>query len=61
LHRAISLQSADAADDAKAIDELRWHLTEMLKALDKPLIYDQRDQDQVKSEMVAVSQKIGLP
>jgi hypothetical protein len=30
----------DAPDDAKAIDELKWHLTEMLKALDKPVLED---------------------
>jgi hypothetical protein len=33
--------NGDAADDAKALDELlRWQLTEMLKALDKPVIED---------------------
>jgi hypothetical protein len=33
------IESTDAGDtDKAAIDELRWHLTEMLKALDKPII-----------------------
>jgi hypothetical protein len=36
----LSLQPADAVNDANALDELRWHLTEMLKALDKPVLED---------------------
>jgi hypothetical protein len=28
----------DPLSDAKALDELRWQLTEMLKALDKPIV-----------------------
>jgi hypothetical protein len=32
--------SIDALDDAKAIEELRWQLEGMLKALDKPILED---------------------
>jgi hypothetical protein len=33
-------QPVDAVNDAEALDELRWHLTEMIRALDKPIIED---------------------
>jgi hypothetical protein len=35
-------EPGDPNADAKALDELRWQLTEMLKALDKPILKDDR-------------------
>jgi hypothetical protein len=34
------LESGDPNSDAKALDELRWQLNAMLKALDKPILND---------------------
>ena len=34
------MKPGDPLSDAKALDDLRWQLTEMLKALDKPILGD---------------------